>query len=188
VSLKQSRINSSTGSLPLLLFKWIILHTWQISLKMHFIIKALDAGKFSAYFRMDEAALSKSAARKMIVDEKPGFPCRISLQDAEIGEEVILINYMHHDVDSPYRASGPVFIRNHVPTAVLEVNEIPLMLRHRLLSLRGYDNNGMMLNASVTEGKDLKDTLISFFKDDAIRYVHIHNARPGCYNCVAERV
>jgi hypothetical protein len=155
---------------------------------MHFRIKAFDAAEFSAYFGMDDDTLAKSGAMRMTVDENPGFPCRISLQDAGIGEEVILLNYMHHDVDSPYRASGPVFIRKDATTAVLEADELPLMLQHRLLSLRAYDKNAMMLNASVTEGKDLKETLISFFKDDAIRYVHIHNARPGCYNCVAERI
>lgn len=154
----------------------------------NFQIKALEQDEFTALFNLTDAALEKNNAVRMIVDKMPGFPCRVSLEDAAIGEEVILLCYQHHKTGSPYQSAGPVFIRKSLPTARPAVNEIPSMLQHRLLSLRGYDKNGMMKNAMVTEGTQLKEMLDQIFSNSAINYVHIHNAKPGCYNCVAERV
>lgn len=124
----------------------------------------------------------------MTVDECPGFPCRVSLEDAKIGEEVILLPYQHHKTNSPYQASGPIFVRKIAKTSSLDINEIPKMLTHRLLSLRGYDRNGIMKEASVTEGNFLKEQIMKIFENKEIVYIHIHNAKPGCYNCLVERV
>jgi hypothetical protein len=63
------------------------------------------------------------------------------------------------------------------------VGEIPLMFRHRLLSLRAYDQAAMLINAAVANGTELETTIGDLFRDPAVRYLHIHNARPGCYNC-----
>lgn len=126
--------------------------------------------------------------RKMIVDEKPGYPCRLSLEDANIGEEVLLFTYEHHNVRSPYQASGPVFIRTSAKEANLSQNEIPLMLHHRLLSLRIYDENAMMIDARTIEGKKLEETIQDIFSSDATKYIQVHNSSPGCYNCQINRV
>lgn len=155
---------------------------------MNFKIKALDDKEFAALFNLDNSALEKIGAMRMTVDKFPGFPCRVSLEDAEIGEEVILLPYQHHKTTSPYQASGPIFIRKLAKTPNLYINEIPKMLHHRLLSLRGYDKNGMMKEACVTEGNSLKEQIESTFENAEIDYIHIHNARPGCYNCIVERV
>ena len=152
-----------------------------------FIIKALDYDAFSDYFEMNDNLLSELGLLRMKVDEKPGFPCRVSLMDAEIGEEVILINYLHHDTASPYRATGPVFVRKDAKKAQPVLNEIPEFLNHRLLSLRIYDSHGMMINARVVEGSEIRARLYEFFENTETSYIHIHNAGPGCYNCVAER-
>ncbi len=155
---------------------------------MNFKVKALDDKEFSALFSWDDAALEKIGAVRMTVDECPGFPCRVSLEDAAIGDEVILLPYPHHKTNSPYQATGPIFVRKIAKTALFEVNQIPPMFHHRLLSLRGYDKNGMMKEASVTEGINLEEQILKTFENDEIQYIHIHNARPGCYNCVVERV
>jgi hypothetical protein len=154
---------------------------------MSFLIKSLQEQEFEMYFEMTDAALEKLGARRMIADAYPGYPCRVSLQDAAIGEEVILLPYQHHKTTSPYQASGPVFVRKSAKTANLQINEIPKMLHHRLLSLRGYTRNGMMKQAKVIEGKILEQKIIHIFEDDEIDYIHIHNAKPGCFNCVVER-
>lgn len=119
----------------------------------------------------------------MIVDEKPGYPCRVSLADAEVGETVLLVPFTHHDVSSPYRASGPIFVREGATTANPRAGEIPTMFRHRLLSIRGYDADAMMVSAEVVDGTDLEDNIRRLFADETVEYLHIHNARPGCYNC-----
>jgi hypothetical protein len=154
---------------------------------LNFIIKALPYSEFSDLFNLNDSDLIKIGAIRMKVDSKPGFPCRVSLQDAEIGEEVILINYEHHKTSSPYRSNGPVFIRKNAITAILKINEIPDMLINRLLSLRAFDKNGMLKLSTVCEGRNLSGELISFFKYEDVSYIHIHNAKPGCYNCMAER-
>jgi hypothetical protein len=153
-----------------------------------FQIKALPEEAFAAFFNLDDAALQQMGAVRMIADKQPGFPCRISLQDAAPGEEVLLLTYQHHKTASPYQSAGPVYIRKIAKTARPGINEIPLMLQHRLLSLRAYDQYGMMKNALVTEGNRLADNLHALFETAEISYIHIHNAKAGCYNCVVERV
>lgn len=154
---------------------------------MNFRIKALDDREFFALFNLGNSELEKIGAVKMIVDEFPGFPCRVSLEDAEIGEEVILLPYQHHKTNSPYQSSGPIFVRKIAKSSIYEINEIPKMFNHRLLSLRGYDKNAIMKDASVIEGNNLKEQIFKIFENDDIQYIHIHNARPGCYNCLVER-
>jgi late competence protein required for DNA uptake (superfamily II DNA/RNA helicase) len=154
----------------------------------NFKIKALSCNQFLHLFSATEEALKKIGVVKMIVDKTPGFPCRVSLQDATIGEEVLLLPFQHHNTPSPYRATGPIFVRKNAIEATLVMNEIPKMLLHRLLSLRSYNKEGIMIHASVVEGKIIAETLQALFTNNEITYVHIHNAKPGCYNCLAERV
>jgi hypothetical protein len=153
----------------------------------NFQIKAIDKNVFSNIFELNEQQLHEIGARKMVADEFPGFPCRISLQDTPIGEGVVLLPYQHHKTSSPYRASGPIFIRQNAQNVFFEINEIPKMFAHRLLSLRGFDVNGMMLEATVTEGVNLRAALQNIFENLEISYIHIHNAKPGCYNCLVVR-
>ncbi len=148
---------------------------------------ALDKEEFEPLFNLDEVELTAKGIKKMTVDEYPGFPCRVSLADAELGEEVVLLHYEHHSAHSPYRSSGPIFVRKTAMTAMLKVNEVPKMLAHRLLSIRGFDNQSMMIFAEVTQGENLKAQLFEIFKDKNIEYLNIHNAKPGCYNCLVKR-
>lgn len=154
---------------------------------MNFRIKSLDEKEFSHLFKLDHLQLAKLGAMRMTVDEFPGFPCRVSLEDAEIGEEVILLNYQHHKTNSPYQASGPIFVRKIAKTKNCDVNEIPTMLNHRLLSVRGYDSDGLMKVATVIEGQQLKEQIVKIFENEEVSYIHIHNAKPGCFNCSVER-
>ena len=152
-----------------------------------FRLIALPSEQFAALFEQSESGLETKGARRMTVDAKPGYPCRVSLADAEVGETVLLMPFTHHDVSSPYRASGPIFVREGVPTATPRAGEIPTMFRHRLLSIRGYDASAMMLSAEVVNGSELEESIRHAFENEAVSYLHIHNARPGCYNCRVER-
>ena len=154
----------------------------------NFVISGLDPKHFEKYYGMNSSQLEKTGIRKSVVDSYPGYPCRVSLEDAQIGEEVYLISFEHHQTESPYRSSGPVFVRKNASPAFLGVNEIPEMLIHRELSLRAYDQEGMMLEASTLNGSELRSKLIELFERNQIAYIHIHNAGPGCYNCLARRV
>jgi len=117
----------------------------------------------------------------------PGFPCRISLTDAAEGERILALHHLHHDVTTPYRASGPIFIRENVETAHLPVNEVPTLMLHRQMSVRGYDATGMIVDASVVIGSDLSAELARLFDNEKVDYVHIHHAIPGCFACRVTR-
>jgi len=152
-----------------------------------FQVVPLAREKFANIVGKSDEELRALGGQRMVADEKPGFPCRVSLVDAEPGEEVVLIPFTHHDVASPYRASGPIFVRVKANTAQLKVNEIPTLLRSRLLSLRGYDQGAMMVTADVVEGDELEQHISRMFGDQRVEYLQVHNARPGCFNCEIRR-
>lgn len=62
------------------------------------------------------------------------------------------------------------------------------MFNHRLLSIRGYNKEAMMIFADVCEGRFLKNKLSQMLENQEIEYIHLHNAKPGCYNCVVKRI
>ncbi len=155
---------------------------------MNFQITALNHKLFETFFILTEKELAEIGGLKMIVDVKPGFPCRVSLEDANIGEEVILIPYEHHKTQSPYQGKGPIFIRKGVKKKELEINEIPEMFNQRLLSFRGYNKDGIMKVAITGEGKKTKEIIEKIFDNQDISYTHIHNAGPGCFNCEVNRI
>ena len=156
-------------------------------MQIPFQITALPIEKFSSLLAQSDDELRMIGARRMVADKKPGFPCRVSLVDAEPGEEVLLVPFTHHDVTSPYRAAGPIFVRVNAQTVKLEADEIPSMIRSRLLSIRGYDAAAMMAAADVVNGNELDEHVWRLFGDKQVEYIHVHNARPGCYNCRIER-
>lgn len=148
---------------------------------------ALPIEDFDSLLSLSDEELLVRGARRMVADKKTGFPCRVSLINAEPGETVLLLPFTHHDVDSPYRGSGPIFIRADASTAKPAINEVPEMFRSRLLSIRAYDEAGMMVGSEVAEGRELEEHISRFFGDNSVKYLHLHSARPGCFNCRVER-
>ena len=146
----------------------------------------ISADPFREFFALSDDELARCGMRRMIVDAKPGFPCRVSLEDAEPGERVLLVNFEHQPVHSPYRANGPIFVRENA-AAAYDGAEVPPVLRTRLLSLRAYDADGMMVEADVVEGRDVELALEKLFARTDSAYVHIHNAKRGCFACRVER-
>lgn len=156
-------------------------------MSINFLLVPLPLEEFLPLFELSDEQLQARSARWMVADEKPGYPCRVSLADAEVGERVLAVPFTHHDVRSPYRASGPVFVREGAQPANLEVNEVPVMFHHRLLSLRAYDSSGMMMGATTVHGAELADAIAAHFEDPRVEYQHIHNASPGCFDCAVRR-
>ncbi len=154
---------------------------------MGFQIHPLPAEKFQHLFDLSEHELNAQRACKMVVTEKPGTPCRVSMADAEIGETVVLVNYTHQDAQSPYRASHAVFVRDGVDTAQIKENEVPKVLVSRLISLRLFDENHMMLDADAIDGAELSEAISTAFKDEAVAYIHLHYAKPGCFAASVSR-
>jgi len=154
---------------------------------MDFQISPLSIDQFSHLFGRDGEALAKQGVQRMIVDSNPGYPCRVSLQDAEIGEKVLLLNYEHQTLPTPYRSSHAIFVREFATQAAPDKNEVPRCLRHRLLSVRAFDSSGMMIDADVIEGESLASLVQRMLENHSVEYLHIHNAKPGCYAALVER-
>lgn len=155
---------------------------------MDFQVSGLPAAEFQPLFALTDAELAERGIVSRIVDEYPGFPCRVSLQDAEPGERVLLLNYEHLAVASPYRASHAIYVREKAVEARPAVNEVPEVLRRRLLSLRAYDSAGMMRHADVIEGKAAVPVIERMLADPKVAYLHVHNAKPGCFAARIDRI
>lgn len=155
---------------------------------MPFQISALRRDDFEHLFSLDDNDLARLGAKRSIADRTPGFPCRVSLQDAEPGEPVLLVPFCHQSAASPYRASGPIYVRQAAQTAMIPPDTVPALLRTRLLSVRAYDDDHLMTNAEVIAGDQLEALLTRTLAGEDVGYVHIHFARPGCYACRADRV
>ncbi|WP_395645986.1 DUF1203 domain-containing protein [Terricaulis sp.] len=153
---------------------------------MTFRITGLDPAPFRQLHALSDAALAARNVRRVRVEEKPGAPCRISLADAEIGEHVLLLNHEHLPAETPYRQQGPIFVRetDHRFDAR---DAMPPALAIRLLSLRGFDDEAMMIEADVVEGADAPALIERFFENTSVAYIHAHYARRGCFAALIER-
>ena len=155
---------------------------------MSFQIHALPPEPFAKYFDYTSDELAARGAQIHVVTEYPGTPCRVSLADAQVGETVVLLNHEHLSKATPYRASHAIFIRKDVTQAMLAVNAVPDVLSTRLLSIRGFDKTHNMRVADVVDGIKLGAALNDMFQSDTVAYIHIHNAKQGCFAAQATRV
>ena len=148
---------------------------------MEFQIEALPYAPFEALFEMNEQALRERRAVREVATHAPGFPCRVSLQDAGVGEEVVLVHHTHRPGESPFHASHAVYVRRGATQASPQRNMVPAMLRSRVLSLRGFDERGMMRGAELVQGTELEAAIEKMFATEAVRSIDLHNAAAGCY-------
>jgi Protein of unknown function (DUF1203) len=153
-----------------------------------FRLIGIDPRPFDALFSLGDEQLRPFAARRCLADEQPGYPCRVSLQDAAVGEELLLLPYLHQPADSPYRASGPIFVRRGAEQASLAAGVLPSSVTGRLMSVRAYDAEHMMVAASVCEGVDAGREIDAHFQRLDVAYIHLHYAKRGCFACRVVRV
>jgi Protein of unknown function (DUF1203) len=154
---------------------------------MHFRIRGLPAEQFAPLFALSDAELTEQGAVRRIADARePGYPCRVSLTDSKPGDELILVNYEHHAVASPYRMSFAIFVRKGDETFDA-VDEVPEQLRKRTLAVRAFDADAMMVDRELVEGKELENAIARQFGNPRAAYLHIHFAAPGCYAARVDR-
>src|SRR4051812_43049194 len=118
---------------------------------MTYRITGLDPAPYRPLFGLSEGELAERGVVRMTVTEKPSFPCRVTLEDREIGESMLLLNHISHDVANPYRASHAIFVMEGADRAAEFVDEVPPVFETRVLSLRGFDSAGMMVDAILTQ-------------------------------------
>jgi hypothetical protein len=155
---------------------------------MSFRITGLPAEDFAPLFDLSDAELAaRGAVRRVAEARTPGAPCRVSLTDAQAGEELILVNYEHHPVASPYRMRFAVFVRKG-EERYDEIDQVPEQLRLRTLAVRSFDSDAMMVDRDLVDGRELEGTIARLFADPRAAYLHVHFAAPGCYAARVDRV
>ena len=155
---------------------------------MTYRITGIDPAPYRQLFGLSDAELAKQGVVRMTADKKPGFPCRVSLTDRDPGEHVLLINHVSHDVAGPYKATHAIFIAEGAGEEAAEfVDEIPPVFAGRVLSLRGFDAEGMMADALLTQPGEAETGIRTLFDNSAIETIHAHNATRGCFAAKIER-
>jgi hypothetical protein len=154
---------------------------------MSFRITGLPAKDFAHLFALsDEELAARGAVRRRADARTPGYPCRVSLTDSRLADELLLVNYEHHPVSSPYRMRFAVYVRNGEETYDA-IDEVPEQLRIRTLAVRAFDADAMMVGWELIDGRQLEAAVERLFADPRAAYLHVHYAAPGCYAARVDR-
>jgi len=154
---------------------------------MSFRIIGLPADHFAPLFSLAGADLAARGIVRRIADERtPGYPCRISLTDSQPGDELLLVNYEHHAVNSPYRMRYAIYVRKGEETYDA-VDQVPEQLRLRTLAVRAFDADAMIVGWELADGHELEAAIERRFANPRADYLHVHFAAAGCYAARVER-
>src|SRR5689334_12233899 len=153
---------------------------------MSYVVRGLDPAPFKPLFGLSGEELAERGVVRMTVSD-PTFPCRVSLTDRAIGEKVLLLNHVSHDVANPYRATHAIFVTETEQEAAEYVDRVPPVFEKRVLSLRGFDKDGMMADAILTQPGEADAGIRRLFANPEIETVHAHNATRGCFSAKIER-
>ena len=155
---------------------------------MSYRITGLSPEPFRHLFGLSDTELAARSIRRYVADVKPGFPDRIEMRDAEPGEKLLLLNYIHQPADNPYRASHAIFIREGAKERYDRTNEVPEALRLRTLSLRAFDADDLIVDADLVEGGKVEGLIERLFGNPKVAYLQAHFAKYGCYAGRIDRV
>ena len=154
---------------------------------MTYRITGIDPAPYRHLYGLSDEELASGGIVRMTVTAKPSFPCRVSLTDRDIGESVLLLNHVSHDVGNPYRASHAIFIAEGAEAPATYVDEVPPVFGPRGLSLRAFDEAGMMVDAALSQPGEADAGIRKLFENPAIAIIHVHNATRGCFAAKVER-
>ena len=155
---------------------------------MDYVIDGLDPAPFAPLFGLDDAALAARGAVRMVADSTPGYPCRVSLTDAAPGTALLLVNHVSRPQKGPYRIAHAIFVTEGAQTPARFVNALPPVFGPRVLSLRGFDANGMMAEAMLTRPGEAEAGLQHLLAQERIATIDVHNAVRGCFAARVRRV
>lgn len=153
---------------------------------MTYAIHGLDPAQFAPLFAMTDAELAAIRATRSVATASHGFPCRVSLEDAREGEELILLHHTSHVVETPYRSAYAIFVRKDAEPARF-VDCLPPVFEGRPLGLRGFDQQGVLREARLALPGETEARIFELFANPAIDYIHAHNAAYGCFSAKVER-
>lgn len=153
---------------------------------MSFRIAGLDPALFADLHALSDDALAARGVTRVRIEEKPAAPCRVSLDDAEVGEHVLLLSYDHQPAETPYRQQGPIFVRE-TNARFDGAGIVPPAMARRTLALRGFDSHHMMIEADLVEGSEAAALIARLFANPEVAYIHAHYARRGCFAARIDR-
>ena len=154
---------------------------------MNFRILGLAPAPFRLLFDLPDAALLERGVRRLIADNAR-MPCRVSMAHADLGEELLLLNYEHQPANTPYRSRHAIYVRRVADRAFEAVDAVPEVIASRLVAARAFDARHMMIDADVAEGEAETAALFTRLLDDPkASYLQVHYARRGCYAGRVER-
>jgi hypothetical protein len=154
---------------------------------MSFRIQGLSPQLFAPLIGQPDAVLRRHLAERRTVDDTPGYPDRITLDDVPAGESVLLVHHQHHSADTPFRASHAIYIWENAPATWNREDEIPPALARRLIALRAFDARGYMIDADIAPGETLTPLIERLFANPATSHLHAHYAKWGCYAARVDR-
>ncbi|MBY0423580.1 MAG: DUF1203 domain-containing protein [Parvularculaceae bacterium] len=154
---------------------------------MSFVIAGLDPARFAPLVGLPDADLAARGVVRRTAHSKPGFPCRVSLEDAEPGETLLLLNFESHSAPTPYRSAYAIYVRESAAQAATFHDQIPPVMRSRPMAFRHFDKNGMLIGASLALKGDSKEAIIAAFENQEVAYLHAHNAAHGCFAAEVRR-
>lgn len=154
---------------------------------MDYLIEGLDPAPFAPLFGLGEAALAARGAVRVVADAHPGFPCRVTLEDAAPGTALLLLNHVSRPREGPYRTAHAIFVTEGAAAPARFVNALPPVFGPRVLSLRGFDAGGMMVDARLAQPGEAGAGLRALLADERIVEVDVHNAVRGCFAARARR-
>ncbi|RKR02985.1 DUF1203 domain-containing protein [Maricaulis maris] len=148
---------------------------------MPFTITGLAPDAFTPLFSLDDKTLAAREIVRTTANAKPGFPCRVTLEDAEPGEDLLLLNYESHSAGTPYRSSYAIYVRKNAREAARYHDEIPPVMRGRPLALRLFDETGMLVGADLSLDGDPTSKIQTALAREDVAYIDVHNAAHGCF-------
>lgn len=154
---------------------------------MTFAVSGLSPAPFRHLFGLSDQQLEAHKAMRCIVDASPGYPERIELRDAEIGESLLLVNYMHQPANTPFQSGYAIYVREGAQAPSRVVGKVPDVLLRRAISLRAFDRSGMLIDAALAEGNEIQDSIQLLLSNPRASYLHAHYAKFGCYAARVDR-
>ena len=153
---------------------------------MTYRISGLDPAPFIRLSSLDDAELGLRGVRRLTVTDRPGFPCRLTLDDAEPGETALLLNHtsVPHGV---YRASHAIFVTEGAGTAARYEDAVPPALDRRILSLRAFDGELDMVEGLLVQPGEADAAIRRLLANRTVATIHAHYATRGCFAALVER-
>lgn len=149
---------------------------------MNYIVEGLSPEPFQHLFGMTDEALEQHNVKRCVCNKEHSFPDRVSMRDLDIGETALLLNHTSMDKETPYKASHAIFIKEELQSPYKAENEIPDVMYRRMLSLRAFDKDGMIIHAGLASGDDIEQTIKTMLLDPEVEHIDAHNAGRGCFS------